>query len=469
MPFDNRSSSGRCGKSLLPFSSLKANLLLFSTSLCLLLIFLFHPWLHCFMNTNHPPPFTSPHHIVFGIASSFKTWPPRSSYVRLWWKNTMRGYAWLDRLPPQSETLTSSPLPQLKLSEDTSAFSYTYKGGLRSAIRVSRIVTESFRLGLDDVRWFVMGDDDTVFCVENLVRVLRKYDHRGLYYVGANSESVEQNDMYAFGMAFGGGGFAISYGLARVLARVMDSCLRRYPHVYGSDARIYACVSELGVGLTAEAGFHQVDIRGNVFGFLSSHPLEPLVSLHHVDTVEPIFPNMTRIQALERLYKAIGFDPSRVLQRTVCYDKSKAWTISVSWGYSVQVFDGIVLFPDLLPLQRTFMPWRRGRTNGSAPYMFNTQEFPRDPCKRPATFFLDKVNTYSDKIISKYSRHMMVNCNFRRNSARNLGQIIVHSEKQDSDLNQMRRRDCCGVLPSSYDNVMEIGIKKCGPEEMISA
>lgn len=59
-------------------------------------------------------------------------------------------------------------------------------------------------------------------------------------------------------MAFGGGGFAISAPLARVLARVLDSCLDRYPHLYGSDARIFACLSELGVGLTPEPGFHQV-------------------------------------------------------------------------------------------------------------------------------------------------------------------------------------------------------------------
>ncbi|KAE8651001.1 hypothetical protein Csa_002597, partial [Cucumis sativus] len=35
----------------------------------------------------------------------------------------------------------------------------------------------AFELGLENVRWFVMGDDDTVFFVENLVNVLGKYDH----------------------------------------------------------------------------------------------------------------------------------------------------------------------------------------------------------------------------------------------------------------------------------------------------
>ncbi len=46
--------------------------------------------------------------------------------------------------------------------------------GQRSALRISRVVSEMFRLGLEDVRWFVMGDDDTVFVVENVVRILSK-------------------------------------------------------------------------------------------------------------------------------------------------------------------------------------------------------------------------------------------------------------------------------------------------------
>ncbi|KAH9744414.1 hypothetical protein KPL70_003695 [Citrus sinensis] len=61
-------------------------------------------------------------------------------------------------------------------------------------------------------------------------------------------------------MAFGEAGFAISSPLAKVLAKVFDSCVERYPHLYGSDSRVYSCLAELGVGLTREPGFHQVQI-----------------------------------------------------------------------------------------------------------------------------------------------------------------------------------------------------------------
>lgn len=112
----------------------------------------------------------------------------------------------------------------------------------------------------DGVRWFVFGDDDTVFFVDNLVKTLSKYDDNRWFYVGSNSEYYEQNVKYSFNMAFGGGGFAVSHSLATVLARVLDSCLIRYPHLYGSDARIFSCLAELGVGLTHDPGFHQVKL-----------------------------------------------------------------------------------------------------------------------------------------------------------------------------------------------------------------
>jgi hypothetical protein len=106
-----------------------------------------------------------------------------------------------------------------------------------------------------------MGDDDTLFLPQNLVRVLAKYDHNQYYYIGSNSESTDQNAMHSYGMAYGGGGFAISYPLARDLAQVQDDCLHRYPHLYGSDQRVQACLAELGVPLTKEPGFHQVGYR----------------------------------------------------------------------------------------------------------------------------------------------------------------------------------------------------------------
>jgi len=198
---------------------------------------------------------TTRRHVLFAVASSSLSWPHRQSYVNIWYnKKSTRVLAFLDAPPRNS----SGDSPPVVISGDVSGFPYTLQGGLRSAIRVARVVKEAVDRNETDVRWFVFGDDDTVFFVENVVRTLAKYDHERWFYVGSNSESYEQNLMYSFEMAFGGGGFAISFSLGKVLARVLDSCLRRYGFLYGSDARIYSCVAELGVTLTHEPGFHQV-------------------------------------------------------------------------------------------------------------------------------------------------------------------------------------------------------------------
>lgn len=204
-----------------------------------------------------PPPPTDLRHVVFGIAASAKLWDQRKDYIKLWFRpREMRGIVWLDRNPNPAGN--DHGLPPIRISGDTSKFAYRNRQGHRSAIRISRIVSETFRLGLEGVRWFVMGDDDTVFVTENLLRVLRNYDHNQFYYIGSSSESHLQNIYFSYSMAYGGGGFAISYPLAAALVKMQDRCIQRYPGLYGSDDRMQACMAELGVPLTKQLGFHQV-------------------------------------------------------------------------------------------------------------------------------------------------------------------------------------------------------------------
>ncbi|KAL0344518.1 UNVERIFIED_CONTAM: hypothetical protein Sradi_4283100 [Sesamum radiatum] len=177
---------------------------------------------------------TSISHILFGIGGSAETWSRRRHYCELWWKpNVTRGYVWLDEEPGKTGEPWPETSPPYKVSADTSRFKYTNWYGSRSAIRIARIVKESFELGLENVRWFVMGDDDTVFFTENLVNVLNKYDHNQMYYIGGNSESVEQDLVHSYTMGYGGGGFAISYPLAAELVKILDGCIDRYAEFTG--------------------------------------------------------------------------------------------------------------------------------------------------------------------------------------------------------------------------------------------
>ena len=70
---------------------------------------------------------------------------------------------------------------------------------------------------------------------------------------------------------------------------------------------------------------------------LNAHPLAPPVSLHHLDTVDPLYPGKNRSEGLKHLFEAIDADPGMVFQQIICYDNSNLLTVSVSWGYAVQV------------------------------------------------------------------------------------------------------------------------------------
>ncbi|MED6191475.1 hypothetical protein PIB30_000575 [Stylosanthes scabra] len=403
-------------------------------------------------------------HVVFGIAASSKLWEQRKNYIKLWYKaSEMRGVVWLD--DKVSSAGKGERLPPVRISGDTSKFSYTNRQGHRSAIRISRIVSETLALGMENVRWFVMGDDDTVFVTENLIRVLRKYDHNQFYYIGSLSESHLQNIYFSYGMAYGGGGFAISYPLAKALQTMQDRCIQRYPGLYGSDDRMHACMSELGVPLTKETGFHQYDVYGNLFGLLAAHPVTPLVSLHHLDVVEPIFPNVTRVEALQRLTIPMKLDSAGLMQQSICYDKSKSWTISVSWGFAVQIFRGVFSPREMEMPSRTFLNWYR-RADYTA-YAFNTRPVSRHPCQKPFVFYFSKarVNSTTQQTVTEYERHRIPppECRWKMANPSLLDRVEVYKKPDPHLWDRAPRRNCCRVVKSSSKKkkgtmVIDVGV-----------
>lgn len=423
--------------------------------------------------TNSALDSTDLKHIVFGIAASGSLWENRKEYIKLWWRpKEMRGFVWLDKqVKPQRkyDKRQDLGLPPIRISTNASRFKYTNKKGDHSAIRISRIVSETFRLGLPDVHWFVMGDDDTVFVPENLVRVLSKYDHKEMYYIGSLSESHLQNIFFSYNMAYGGGGFAISYPLAKALESMQDKCIQRYPGLYGSDERIQACMAELGIPLTKEPGFHQYDVYGNLLGLLAAHPVTPLVSLHHIDVVEPIFPNRSRVNALQHLYKPIKLDPAGTLQQSICYDRNNKWSISVSWGYAIQIWRGIFSPRELEMPSRTFLNWYK-RADFTA-YAFNTRPVTKHPCQKPFVFYMKDVAYDSrrrNNLISNYSRHDItpLDCRWRMASPQTIEWIKVVKKPSTVLPHQAPRRNCCRVISSRKKNI-EIEVGQCKEGEII--
>ncbi|KAI3871765.1 hypothetical protein MKX03_011189 [Papaver bracteatum] len=206
-------------------------------------------------------------------------------------------------------------------------------------------------------------------------------------------------------MAYGGGGFSISYRLSFELAQKLDDCISRYSYMHGSDERISACVADIGVPLTKEVGFHQVhiflfilvklvydnlllDMRGDPYGLLAAHPLAPLVSLHHLDYVEPLFPKMTQLDSVKMLMdNAYKMDAGRTLEQSVCYDSERDWSISVSWGYTIQIFG----------------TWS---TRSENLFTFNVRPVNSDdPCEGPFIFFLENLVKGRREIVSTYKSY----------------------------------------------------------------
>ncbi|KAL5215943.1 hypothetical protein ABZP36_007344 [Zizania latifolia] len=430
---------------------------------------------------------TTLQHVVFGIAASSQFWDKRKEYIQVWWRprGGMRGYVWLDREVRESNMSTArTGLPAIRISSDTSGFLYTHRRGHRSAIRISRIVSETFRLGLPGVRWFVMGDDDTVFFPDNLLTVLNKFDHRQPYYIGSLSESHLQNIYFSYGMAYGGGGFAISRPLAEALARMQDGCIRRYPALYGSDDRIQACMAELGVPLTRHPGFHQYDVYGDLLGLLAAHPVAPIVTLHHLDVVQPLFPDArSRPAAVRRLFDGpIRLDPAGIMQQSICYDSANRWTVSVAWGFAVLVTRGVMSPREMEMPARTFLNWYR-RADYTA-YAFNTRPLARSPCQKPAVYYLSSAPRTAvrgeETTVTRYERWRRANetrpaCRWNiADPDAHLDHIVVLKKPDLGLWDRSPRRNCCRVLSSPKegkkggDKTMTIDVGVCRVGELPS-
>lgn len=153
--------------------------------------------------------------------------------------------------------------------------------------------------------------------------------------------------------------------------------------------------------------FWQCDVYGSLFGLLTAHPVAPLVSLHHIEIVDPLFPYMGRLESLQHLEAPMKLDSEALMQQSICYDRSRNWTISVSWGYAVQIIRGFVTPRDMQRATRTFLNWhKRDEPTG---FSFNTRSFSKHPCQKPYIYYLSNVllNSNANVTVSDYVHQRM--------------------------------------------------------------
>ncbi|KAD5508487.1 hypothetical protein E3N88_16190 [Mikania micrantha] len=428
---------------------------------------------------------TNVNQIIFNIAGSIKTWRDRRSYIREWWRpNVTRGYIYFEK-EPTIDILpwTYNNLPSYRVSEDTTKLKMYSRHAKPDIIRIVRTILETFRERDKNVRWYIMGDDDTIFFLDNLVELLGRYDHTKYVYIGGVSECVKSGFDVAFEMAYGGAGFALSYPLVEALVVNLDRCIETYWYYFFGDQIMSACVADLGVPFTSEKGFHQIDLMNDISGFLSAHQQAPLISLHHLDVASPIFPTMDRHKSVRHLMTTAKADQSRLLQQTVCYHKPKNWSFSIAWGYSAHIYEQLIPRSILRRPLETFTPWS---SIGEPPhYMFNTRSVTNNSCETPHTFFFYSIgkhinsnnnnnnnssnHTLTYEIVTIYVRYkprQLPPCS-SNHSADYISKIKVYSPA--TKLNFVENRgECCDVLTLDHGkNTAKVRIRACKKSEMI--
>lgn len=157
--------------------------------------------------------------------------------------------------------------------------------------------------------------------------------------------------------------------------------------------------------------------------------MAPLISLHHLDDVDPLFPNQTQLDSLRTITEAYKMDPGRIMQQSFGYWKKK-WSVSVSWGYAVQIYPQVLTPKELeMPLQ-TFQTWRSWR-NG--PFTFNVRPVNPDPCQQPVVFYLDSIEEAKTggEIVTTYKKFVDKVHNKCRTSAVGIEKVVVSAVKMD--------------------------------------
>lgn len=171
----------------------------------------------------------------------------------------------------------------------------------------------------------------------------------------------------------------------------------------------------------------QYDVYGNLLGLLGAHPVTPLVSLHHLDVVEPIFPRMTQVKALRHLTQSIQYDSASIMQQSICYDKKRYWSISISWGYAVQILRGVISPRELEMPTRTFLNWYR-KADYTA-YAFNTRPVTKHPCQKPFIYYMgtSRYDRPRKQIIGIYYRDKSLPpyCRWKMESPEKIDSIVV--------------------------------------------
>ena len=206
------------------------------------------------------------------------------------------------------------------------------------------------------IQWFAVGDDDTIWFVNNLLHVLRQHNSSDKIYLGNTSTKKFLLKRHGAFFGYGGAGIVLSRPLALSYVQHRQQCGRFYAS-FGGDEMIGKCVvEELGVNLTRDHHFHQMDHYGSMLGMLESG-MDGLVTLHHMSSHWKPYPALNMNNTEEAMYRLniaySTFDKS-FLKRYLYVNQNTNQSVLLTMGHSVSVFNRILTTEDLSLVERTW-------------------------------------------------------------------------------------------------------------------
>ncbi|CAF1561281.1 unnamed protein product [Adineta ricciae] len=218
-----------------------------------------------------------------------------------------------------------------------------------------------------EVKWLLIGDDDTLWLIPNLLRTLNNYNYKKPTYLGDHSDHLESMQRFGRYYAYGGGGIAFSRPLAQNLAHNISFC-DKYKELFGGDMMLGKCATEvMKVQLSRDVKFHQMDIRGDATGYFESG-IQGLVSIHHMFSwwsPVPGWVSEDKEDIVDRFYQAYRSTSFSYLKRYIWIDWEYNETLVLTLGYSVTIYKQTLTSEQITAVEATFccVPLvRRSRT-----------------------------------------------------------------------------------------------------------
>ncbi|CAF1330569.1 unnamed protein product [Adineta steineri] len=206
------------------------------------------------------------------------------------------------------------------------------------------------------LKWLLIGDDDTLWFIPNLIRTLNEYDYRAPIYLGDYSDSREALNRFGNYYAYGGGGIAFSRPVAQRLISSIPDC-DVYKDLFGGDMILGKCVNEkVGTNLTRDDRFHQMDINKDATGYFESG-IQGLVSIHHMFSWWSLVPgwmSIDKIEILHLFYEAYQTTSYSYLKRYVWIDSMVNKTLVLTLGYSVTIYNQSLSLKQIDAIELTF-------------------------------------------------------------------------------------------------------------------